>query len=377
MNNTDFKSCDIDENKKLITKVATLNIQTLSSIKLGLIIEYMTKNNIDILGLTETNKLDKDIKYMNVDLRDYAIINHNEKNGAQLGKGVSFIIKKNLERHIFKIDKYKGRVLQIDLSFKKEKRIRLILVYNKSGSSDMDEKIDVNQKIISMIKDAKYKKMEQILLGDFNLRYEKYKKAKDRNTYCHKSLRIFKKLEELNLWDIHKEQYDMDNLGVIPTFISKINKANTRIDYIWASEKIFREINDAKIRGIEGIITDHKILTFSFVNQGIINAIPIIKKFRNKKISYDYDETKEDDKTTFDENLIKAVNGWNDQWSIEEKWKYYKDTLNDNKKEFIKKKEIFIKNEQQTNDISQLDLYKSIPMAFEKTFRKIRCRFTK
>lgn len=60
-------SRDHDEKKKLITKIATLNIRTLNSIKLSLIIEYMTKNNLDILGLTETNKLDKEIKHMDVD----------------------------------------------------------------------------------------------------------------------------------------------------------------------------------------------------------------------------------------------------------------------------------------------------------------------
>ncbi|CAB4412534.1 unnamed protein product [Rhizophagus irregularis] len=320
----------------------------------------MTKNNIDILGLTETNKLDKDIKHMNVDTKDYVIISHNDRNGAQLGKGVALIIKKQLEKHIFKIEGYKGRILKVDLSFKKNKQIRLILVYNKSGHNYMNEKIDINQKIIAMIKDAKNNKMEQILFGDFNLRYDKYKKTQDKNVFCNKTLRFFKKLEDLNLWDIHKEHYDMDNTGIIPTFISKGNKTDTRIDYIWTSEKIFQEINDAKIKKIDDVTTDHKILTISFINQGLVNTMPIIKQFRNKKVSYDYDETEENEKTKFDENLIKAVENWNNTWSIEEKWKYYKETLTKNKQKYIKKKENFVKTERQNDDINQMELYKSV-----------------
>lgn len=224
----------------------------------------------------------------------------------------------------------------------------------------MDKKIDINQKVIKMIKDAKNRKMEHIVFGDFNLRYELYKKAKEKNAFCNKALRFFKKLEDLNLWDIHKELYDMDNRGIISTFISKGDKNNTRIDYIWASENIFQETSDAKIRKIEGILTDHKILTFSFLNQGLVNVMPEIKKFRNKKVLYNYDETEENDKTAFSENLIEAVKDWNNNWSIEEKWKYYKKTLTINKQKFIKKKELFIRTVKQQEDITQLDLYKSI-----------------
>lgn len=38
-------------------------------------------------------------------------------------KGVTLIIRKQLEKHIFDIEKYKGRILKVDLSFKGNKQL--------------------------------------------------------------------------------------------------------------------------------------------------------------------------------------------------------------------------------------------------------------
>lgn len=83
----------------------------------------MNKNNISIFALTETQKLDREIKLFNVNKFNYKIITHNDNNGK--GKGVLLIINENLEKHIFNIDKYKGRLLSINLCFKQKKKLEL------------------------------------------------------------------------------------------------------------------------------------------------------------------------------------------------------------------------------------------------------------
>ena len=108
----------------------------------------------------------------------------------------------------------------------------------------------------------------------------------------------------------------------------KGNKKNTRIDYIWTSTNIFQEINDVTIKKIDDkILTDHKILIFSFVNQGLLTTKPNIKSYRNKKIIFDYNKTEDKKKDDFKESLIKASVEWDTSWSIEEKWSYYRKNL--------------------------------------------------
>lgn len=63
-------------------------------------------------------------------------------------------------------------------------------------------------------------------------------------------LRFFQKLEDLNLWDVHKESYDMEITGEIHTYTG-ITKKTSRIDYIWASENVFLEMIKAKIVDFE------------------------------------------------------------------------------------------------------------------------------
>lgn len=56
--------CDVSENQKIITKIATLNIRHITDIKLQAVLNYMKKYNIIIMGLIETQKSDKEIKFL-------------------------------------------------------------------------------------------------------------------------------------------------------------------------------------------------------------------------------------------------------------------------------------------------------------------------
>lgn len=356
-----LRSRDIDsENQKIFTRIAVLNIRIITDIKLQSVLNYMKENKINILGLTETQKTDREIKLLNVDTYDYKIITHNDNKGK--GKGLLLIVTASLEKHIYKINKYRGHVLTVDFCFKKNKKLRIILVYNVTGGNyNMEERIDINNKIIGFIKDAKRRHLEIVCLGDFNMQYRKYQDKSRKYVQLNKALKFFGKLEELNLWDVHKEFLDMDVNGEIYTYTNDINNHQSRIDYIWVSENIFVQLIDAKIKTFSGHKLDHKLLTFNFENSGFITRTPSIKSYKNKKIIFDYGETKEENIDQFNNDLIHAANSWNEDWSNEKKWQYYKDALIDCKNTSIIKKEINISSfNGKCEDVSQHSLYKNL-----------------
>ncbi|PKY27446.1 hypothetical protein RhiirB3_443170 [Rhizophagus irregularis] len=120
-----------------------------------------------------------------------------------------------------------------------------------------------------------------------------------------KDLMFFQKLEDLNLWDVHKEEHDMDQTREICTFTGV--SSMTRIDYIWVSENIFLELINAKIKNFD------------------------------RRIVFNYQKSEDLDKEFFEKELIENALEWRDEWSIEEKWLFYKKKLDEKKNKYIKK----------------------------------------
>ncbi|CAB5185140.1 unnamed protein product [Rhizophagus irregularis] len=300
------------DNQKYFTKIAVLNICTLIEYKLNNIFDYIRKNGIDIMGITETQKGDKEINFFNADKAGYKIISHNDNKNA-IGKGVMLIIQNNLEKHIFNIEKINGP--------------------NHRTGLDMNNKINMNIHVINQIKIAKSQKMEIICCGDFNLQYRRFKKRQDNKQSMPKMLKIFQKLEDLNLWDVHKETYDMDNTKEIMTYFGRFN---SRINYIWISENLFTKTSNAKIINIRDIIKmDHALLTFDFINEDLIYLILQTKKMKttNKNLIrhiFDFDNTEEKDLLNFQDDLKKVATSFNLNGSIEEKWLFFKNNFIEN-----------------------------------------------
>ncbi|CAB4445624.1 unnamed protein product [Rhizophagus irregularis] len=362
-NNIDMFNNEHD-NQRYFTKIAVLNICTLTEYKLNNIFDYIRKNGIDIMGITETQKTDKEIKFFNADKTGYKIISHNDNKNA-IGKGVMLLIQNNLEKHIFNIEKINGRILIIDLAFRNNKKLRLILFYNlanHSTSVDINNKIDINTHVIKQIKKAKSQKMEIICFGDFNLQYRRFKKRQDNKQSIPKMLKIFQKLEDFNLWDVHKETYDMDNTKERMTYFGHFN---TRIDYIWISENLFTKTSKAKIMNIRDIIkTDHALLTFDFINEDLIYPILQTKKLNmtNKHLIrniFDFDNTEDEDLLNFQDDLKKVANFFDSNGSIEEKWSFFKTNLLKVKQQHIRYKE-FVVNIDNGKTFQHIQLYKDL-----------------
>ncbi|GBB95388.1 hypothetical protein RclHR1_25220002 [Rhizophagus clarus] len=94
----------------------------MSIIKHQLLYDLAERENIDILGISETGISDKNMKLHAINNNKYNIYYHNI--GENKDSGVAIIIKKELSKNISKIEKYKGRIIYIDLFFRKKRNLR-------------------------------------------------------------------------------------------------------------------------------------------------------------------------------------------------------------------------------------------------------------
>lgn len=59
--------------------------------------------------------------------------------------------------------------------------------------------------------------------------------------------------------------------------------------------------------------------------------------YKNKRIVFNYQKSEDLDKEFFEKELIENALEWRDEWSIEEKWLFYKKKLDEKKNKYIKK----------------------------------------
>jgi exonuclease III len=128
-----------------------------------------------------------------------------------------------------------GRVIKIDFNFSKYNKLTIIAIYNKSGSSRDVRNIQqtINQLMINFIKEAQRNQQHIIVLGDFNLKYAKYEKLKERGVRIENQFSIFKYLEKHDFEDAHKSSLEIDDQNLLERFSTFKNYTSfSRIDYI-------------------------------------------------------------------------------------------------------------------------------------------------
>ncbi|RGB21458.1 hypothetical protein C1646_777978 [Rhizophagus diaphanus] len=149
-----------DTNKqKIDNNIATLNIRQLNDIKIQNLSAYLDKNDIDILSIIEMRISNKKLNFITRN----KFMNHQIFGtvGAKFNKSETLIIvKKEIAKHISKIEKFNGRILKMEFTFSEQHKLAIISVYNKSGDKGQDcvkTRIEINKEIMKMIKDSKKK----------------------------------------------------------------------------------------------------------------------------------------------------------------------------------------------------------------------------
>ncbi len=266
-------------------RIATINVQGLNSEKKDLIIDMMDYNHIQILGISETNlnEYSSKIIYKN-NARYKAYFTSNKSRGS----GTGILIEKKYDAYVRGHNNYKGRIIYIDLYMKGNNKIRIIQTYINANKKERKEIEDIHSHIKKLIEESKKKNMEVIIMGDFNINYQRYIELHSGNRWEHG---LFKFFERNNIGDTIP--IINDNPEKLYSYMPKnINQQSSRIDYIWVSAPLLMKIINSKIIDIEHFSTDHKMISASFITEELFGnkQKATIKKQKITKTVFQYDE---------------------------------------------------------------------------------------
>src|ERR1043166_10172331 len=105
------------------------------------IIHESLHNNIDILGLSETNLTSKQSKFVKKEiLSTYNSYFSSSPNKCK-GTGVAILLKPTLNAHVTHSKGSKGRYIYVDLVFRKRVTIRVFQVCLHANPKDINERI--------------------------------------------------------------------------------------------------------------------------------------------------------------------------------------------------------------------------------------------
>src|SRR5215470_4765506 len=117
-------------------RIATLNVRGLNTkAKQALLIDYIKDNNIQILGVSETNLNEKASRLIydrNRIYHAYFAATDEQPRGA----GVGIIITKQYNKYVRKSNSYQGRAVYIDLYIRGKQNIRIIQTYVHANHKD-------------------------------------------------------------------------------------------------------------------------------------------------------------------------------------------------------------------------------------------------
>ncbi|CAB4424719.1 unnamed protein product [Rhizophagus irregularis] len=205
---------------------------------------FLGKEKWDIAIITETKLIEQKGKYIFKGWDKYECIN-SSFNNDNTKSGIIILIRKSLNDRRYKVEKIDGHVIKLDLLFKdKQKGIKIIGVYNPNNDQDTTRQIE--KRITTWINEAQKLNQELVILGDFNESANNKKKSKP----------VTQTIKKHGLEDVHECLAGKDMLDTW-----KSREHSSRIDYIFASEGILRQILSHEIIDIEDFKTDHKALT--------------------------------------------------------------------------------------------------------------------
>jgi exonuclease III len=266
-------------------KITTINVRGLNdSFKTERLFEYLQENDITMTGITETWLAPRSIIRDHQDQYITYTTIPNEKN--YFGTGVGIIIKKELDKHIYKKNTFEDRGIYIDMAFKRNTKLRIITIYNPANASkDLITRANLHDWLIHAINEATNHKMFTIVMGDFNATHDP---ILDTNKFCPPKSpnMLFETLTSFNFIDTFRSIHPSKK-----EFTWVRNGAGRRLDYIWMSPHFSNLIIDSYTENTSTIIdSDHKFVTTSLDPKNFLLSRPTnhkheVKTFINCKES--------------------------------------------------------------------------------------------
>src|ERR1044072_6945150 len=280
-------------------RILTHNVRGLNDLtKQQQLIDYMDLNNVAIFGLSETKLLTKTAQITFKKYKDkYTSYFHSDENST-LGTGVGIILSNEYARYVHKMASYKGRVIYVNLITKGRIKIRIIQVYLPTTSTGMREyTTDLYQYITTAIKEAHTTKSRIILMGDFNMNYEKFIKHYNKNGHIHWQNKLFDHLHQLNMHDTIQQYQTITPSTPFHTFTpNHPNQSPSRIDFIWVSTNLLNDIINSNVIDQQLYSSDHKVIYISMFSTNLFKRKSIASRKQHKmgKTIYHYDQMDND-----------------------------------------------------------------------------------
>ena len=197
------------------------------------IINESLYNNIDILGLAETNITSKQSKHIKKELLPTYNSYFSSSNTKCKGTGVAILLKPILNAHVIRSKGNNSRYIYVDLAFKKRFTIRLFQIYLHANPKDINDRVNIQKEILQEIISAKSLGYEIIIMGDLNIDY--HETNRQRANYVSR-IEFIRALQGFNLIDINASIKDDRNFN----YTWQRNNLTAVLDYIWISHHLLQ-----------------------------------------------------------------------------------------------------------------------------------------
>src|SRR5688572_8276519 len=249
--------------------IATHNIVTFrDTIKNNQIIEHALINNIQILGVSETNIPFKQLSLIKKNLNPSYTYFFNSNKTSSKGNGVGILIHNSIKDHVFYSLGDKGRYIFIDLQLKNKKKLRIFQIYLHANNSDIQSRVLLQNEIISKVETVKQKGFEILVMGDFNI--DIYK-DKHNNSHRKQKLEFIHKLRQLTLVDSTALTHPTDTHRNFYTWRNTTHSIHSIIDYIFMSSSLLPSLLYSDIIAPELYRSDHNMVLTMLYKKDLFN----------------------------------------------------------------------------------------------------------
>src|SRR6266498_1474395 len=245
-------------------RIAFINVRGLKG-KKDAIMDMMKYNKINILGILETklNECDEKFLYHN-DRKQYKSY-FTSGSDKTLGLGTRLLIDRKYNAYVHKHKGYKGRIYHVDMLMKNHTKLHIIQTYINANHTEKEQILDLFEYIISLIEDCKKNHSEIIIMGDFNISFQEYFKDFTSNKWIYKLFRYFKRNHLLDTLTLYNDEFEK----LYTFYPGDRMKQPSRLDYIWMTVRICKDILNSKIVNIEHFNINHRMITIAIDPQSL------------------------------------------------------------------------------------------------------------
>jgi ribonuclease HI len=304
--------------------ISTINVRGLNDpLKQERLFSFLSEYNFDFCGITETWL--KPANYIKDPYNNFQIISTTPDPDNYFGTGVSLAIQNEWTKHIFQKKMHKNRGIMIDLSLKKGKKIRIIVVYYPANPQNKkEESSSLFAWTKETITEALRKQYHIITMGDLNTISDPLLDSNSATPSAIKNPTI-ELFTTLNFTDTFRYINPGEKTY---TWIKK--GAGRRLDYIWTSDTLTSAIIDSTHEPMSTTIdSDHKLVS-TILNMGPIENKKLANYKNETQTFIDFKNSTGKQWDTFTNKVeiyCQELNAKTPSATIDQLWTWFKDNI--------------------------------------------------